>query len=79
MIRLNLQLLPDTLPGNQVAASNKLSEKSCNHLRGLIGNMKCRKHPSFKNVIKIVAVEGKDPKVEVVSICCQEFLQRLGR
>ncbi len=80
MIRFNLQLLPDAAPGNsQVATSNEASEKSCNHLKALIGDMKCRKHPSFKNVINVVSVAGKDPRIEIVSICCQDFYNRLGR
>lgn len=80
MIRFNLQLLPDTAPGNlKVTNSNAASEKSCEHLKALLGNMKCRKHPSFKNVINVVAQEGKDPRIEIVSICCQDFYSRLGR
>lgn len=80
MIRFNLQLLPDNMPGNlQVSASNEVSEKSYNHLKTKIGDLKCRKHPSFKNVINVVAVEGKDPKIEVVNICCQEFYNSLRR
>lgn len=80
MIRFNLQLLPDAAPGNsQVSNSNEATEKSCSHLKALIGDMKCRKHPSFKNVINVVSVAGKEPRIEIVSICCQDFYSRLGR
>lgn len=80
MIRFNLQLLPENMPGNQkVTTSNQISEKSYNHLKTKIGGLRCKKHPSFKNVINVVAVEGKDPKIEVVNICCQDFYNSLGR
>lgn len=77
MISFNLKLLPVS-ENPAIAGSNEASEKSYNHLKYLVGGLKCRKHPSFKNVINVVAVEGKDPKIEVVSVCCPEFLQNLG-
>ncbi len=77
MISLNLKLLPAS-SNPAVLGSNQMSEKSFNHLKGLIGGLRCKKHPSFKNVFNIVAVEGKDPKIEVVSVCCRDFLNSLG-
>ena len=77
MVSLNLKLLPVS-DNPAVLGSNQVSEKSYEHLHSILGWQKCKKHPSFKNVINIVAVEGKDPKVEVVSICCQDFLKTLS-
>jgi hypothetical protein len=67
------------MPGNLRVSTNENTEKSYNHLRSLIGNQRCKKHPSFKNVINVVAVEGKDPRIEVVNICCQDFYNSLGK
>lgn len=78
MISLNLKLLPVS-DSPAVLGSNEASEKSFQHLKGLLGSMKCKKHPSFKNVINIVAVEGKDPKLEVLNVCCTDFLRTLGQ
>jgi hypothetical protein len=77
MISLNLKLLPAS-DNPVVLGSNQNSEKSYEHLKGLLGWQKCKKHPSFKNVINIIAVEGKDPKIEVVRVCCTDFLRTLG-
>jgi hypothetical protein len=80
MIRFNLKLLPENISNSfEIASSNQISEKSYNHLKTLIGGLRCKKHPSFKNVINVVAVEGKDPKIEIVNICCQDFYNSLGR
>lgn len=79
MIRFNLQLLPDNMPGNlQISASNEISQKSFEHLKTKIGDLRCKKHPSFKNVINVIAVEGKKPKIQVVNMCCQDFYNSLG-
>ena len=78
MISLNLKLLPAS-DNPVVSNSNQNSEQSYKHLHSLLGWQKCRKHPSFKNVINIIAVEGKDPKIEVVRVCCTDFLKTLGQ
>lgn len=77
MVNLNLKLLPAS-DSPAVIGSNQVSEKSYQHLTNILGWQKCKKHPSFKNVIDIVAVEGKDPRVEVVRICCADFLKTLS-
>ncbi|MES2680340.1 MAG: hypothetical protein V4635_10665 [Bacteroidota bacterium] len=78
MIRFNLQLLPENPSDKTVSQSNAAAEQGCTHIVNLIGDMKCKKHPSFKNVINIISVKGKDPKAEIVRICCQQFYDRLG-
>ena len=78
MIRFNLQLLPENSADNEVLRANSEAEHSCKHVVNLIGTLKCRKHPSFKNVINIIAEKGKDPKAEIVRVCCQEFYNRIG-
>jgi hypothetical protein len=78
MIRFNLQLLPEN-PGDKVVAqSNAAAEKGYTHIINLIGDKKCKKHPSFRNVINIISVKGKDPKAEIVRICCQQFYERIA-
>jgi hypothetical protein len=77
MISLNLKLLPVS-ENPAVLNSNAVSEKSYQHLLGILGWQKCKKHPSFKNVINIVAREGKDPEIEVVKVCCSDFLRTLS-
>lgn len=64
MVSLNLKLLPDS-ENPVVAGSNEVSEKSFQHLTSILGWQKCKKHPSFKNVINVVAVEGKIGRAHV--------------
>ena len=79
MIRFNLQLLPESPVGSpEIISSNTISEASYKHLMSRVSGLKCRKHPSFRNVINVVAVEGKDPKIEVVKVCCPDFFKALG-
>ncbi len=81
MIRFDLKLLEDdgSNPGNSklIEASNQVAKHACAHLRKLIGNRKCRKHPSSPNKLRIFAVLGGDPKAELVSYCCPAFVKRL--
>jgi len=78
MIRFNLKLLPENPADKEVTKSNAAAEKGYEHISYLIGSMKCRKHPSFKNVVNIIAVKGADPKAEVMRVCCQKFYERFA-
>lgn len=79
MIRFNLQLLPETPDGNpEIIKANTLSETSYRHLMTRVSGLKCKKHPSFRNVINVVAVAGKDPKIEVVTVCCPDFFKAIS-
>jgi hypothetical protein len=78
MIRFNLQLLPEDPSDTDVAKANAAAELGCTHMDYLIGNLKCKKHPSFKNVITVTAIKGQDPKAEIVRVCCQKFYERIG-
>ena len=77
MISMNLKLLPVS-ENPSVLNSNEASEKSFNHLKNLIGGLKCKKHPSVRTIITVVAVENKDPKVEIANVCCQDFLKTIS-
>lgn len=81
MIRIECKLLPEGEGGNEqvIAESNADAKRSSDHLRYLIGNKKCRKHPSNNNKIRVLAVMGGNPKMEIVNLCCTDFYKRLGR
>jgi len=78
MIRFNLRLLPENPSDKEVSKSNAAAELSCTHVTSLIGTLKCKKHPSFKNVISIIAKKGEDPKAEIIRVCCSDFYSRIG-
>jgi len=81
MIRFDLKLLEDegknAADSKAIASSNEIAKHACNHLKKLIGKKKCRKHPSSPNKIRLFAVLGGDPKAEIVSYCCPDFVKRL--
>lgn len=81
MIRFDLKLLEDDGSNPEkskaIAASNADAQHACSHLKKLIGKKKCRKHPSSPNKIRLFAVLGGDPKAELVSYCCPEFVKLL--
>lgn len=73
MVRLEVKLLPGEESDAKISAANALADKSMNHLKKLIGNRKCHKHPSYVNKIKVIATKEGDPKVEIVDYCCPDF------
>jgi hypothetical protein len=81
MIRFELKLLP--VEGSNAAelelikVANASAEHSCKHLKKLIGKRKCRKHPSSPNRLRINAVKGADPTVDLVAYCCPDFVKTL--
>lgn len=81
MIRFDLKLLEDD--GNNpsdsqaISNSNAVAIHACNHLKKLIGRKKCHKHPSSPNKIRMYAILGADPKAELVSYCCPQFVKML--
>ena len=82
MIRFDLKLLPveGASPAEQkkINEANQLAELSYRHLKKLIGNRKCHKHPSAPNKLRVFAEVGsKYPRVEVVNYCCTNFIKSL--
>jgi hypothetical protein len=77
MIRFDLKLLEDTGNNPEVSHSNEVALHAYQHLRKLIGRRKCRKHPSSPNKIRMYATLGGDPKAELVSYCCPQFVRLL--
>lgn len=82
MLRFELRLLPVTNGASETEAkiiedSNKTAEHSFKHLKKLLGQKRCRKHPSSPNKIRVSAVKGGDPKAELVMYCCPEFLKTI--
>lgn len=81
MIRFDLKLLEQdenpSADSNAIAHSNEVAQFTCNHLKKLIGKRKCRKHPSSPNKIRMYAVLNGDPRAEIVSYCCPEFVKRI--
>jgi hypothetical protein len=80
MIRFELRLLPEE--GNAtdlkaITSANAIAEHSYHHLKKLIGKRRCRKHPSSPNKLRVFAVKGSDPKVELVFYCCPDFVKTL--
>lgn len=80
MLRFELRLLPATDGASEKEAkiiedSNSMAEHSFNHLKKLLGQKRCRKHPSSPNKIRVTAVKGGDPKAELVMYCCSEFVK----
>lgn len=77
MVRFDLKLLPENAEDASISLANSLADKTMKHLKGIVGNKKCHKHPSYVNRIKINAVKDQDPKVQVVDYCCGEFYKIL--
>jgi len=79
MIRFELKLLQNENESAdpEVTSSNAVAQHSYQHLKKLIGKRKCRKHPSSPNKLRVFAVRGADPRVELVSYCCPDFVKRL--
>jgi hypothetical protein len=82
MLRFDLKLLPldegaSEAEAKIIADSNAAAKHSCRHLKKLLGNKRCRKHPSSPNKIRITAVKGGDPKAELMMYCCPEFIKVL--
>jgi len=80
MLRFELRLLPEEGNGSDITAiksANAIAEHSYHHLKKLIGKRRCRKHPSSPNKLRVFAVKGGDPKVELVSYCCPDFVKKL--
>ncbi|MBX3164665.1 MAG: hypothetical protein KF900_09290 [Bacteroidetes bacterium] len=80
MIRIDIKLLPEDESGKDTAlisAANAEAETGGKHLERLIGTRKCRKHPSNINKIRVIAVKGGSPKMEVLNMCCVDFYKRL--
>ncbi|HQQ94500.1 MAG TPA: hypothetical protein PLQ93_08090 [Bacteroidia bacterium] len=78
MVRFQLKPISENASDPAVAAANALADKSMKHMEKIIGSRKCHKHPSYVNKIKIVAVKGQDPKVEVVDYCCPDFYKAIS-
>lgn len=57
--------------------ANLEAKKGMRHLKYLIGNLKCRKHPSAPNKIRVTAVKGDKPKATIASYCCSGFLDMI--
>lgn len=81
MIRFDLRLLEDDGKNAEeskvISSSNEVALHACNHLKKLIGRKKCRKHPSSPNKIRLYATLGGDPRAEIVSYCCPDFVKTL--
>jgi hypothetical protein len=81
MIRFELKLLQDEgsnpADSKAISSSNAVAQHAYNHLKKLIGKRKCRKHPSSPNKLRVYAVLGGDPKAELVSYCCPDFVKRI--
>ena len=81
MIRFELKLLTEQgsseADEKTITTSNAVAQHAFNHLKKLIGKRKCRKHPSSPNKLRIYAVKGGEPRAEVISYCCPEFLKLL--
>lgn len=82
MIRFELKLLPaegaSAAELKEINSANQLAELSFKHLKKLIGNRRCRKHPSSANKLRVFAEKNaKYPRVEVVSYCCPDFVKSL--
>jgi hypothetical protein len=82
MIRFELKLLPvegaNPAEAKEIVSANELAELSYKHLKKLIGNKRCHKHPSSANKLRVFAEKGsKYPRVEVVSYCCPDFVKSL--
>jgi hypothetical protein len=81
MLRIELRLLPEDgasgVDAKAISSANAIAEHSFHHLKKLIGKRRCRKHPSSPNRLRVFAVKGSDPQVELVSYCCPEFVKTL--
>jgi hypothetical protein len=82
MIRFELKLLPTEgakgADAKAIEDANQLAEHSYKHLKKLIGNKRCHRHPSSPNKLRVFAEKGsKYPRVEVVSYCCENFVKSL--
>lgn len=82
MLRFELKLLPldeaaNEADANIIAKSNEAAEHSFRHLKKLLGNKKCRKHPSSPNKIRVNAVKGGDPTAQLLLTCCPEFTKQI--
>ena len=82
MLRFDLKLIPPEEAKNEADAkiisdSNAQAKFSLRHLQKLLGNKKCRKHPSSPNKIRVKAVKGGDPKAELLVYCCPEFVKMI--
>lgn len=77
MVRLELKLLAGSESEPKIANANALAEKSMVHLKKLIGNRRCHKHPSYVNKVKVIAVKDADPKIELMDYCCPDFYKAI--
>ena len=80
MVRIDIKLLPleEGAPDAAlIAAANNEAETGGKHMEKLIGMRRCRKHPSNINKIRVHAVKGSKPRLEVLNICCLDFYKRL--
>ena len=77
MVRVELKLLAGSENDPKIANANALADKSMNHLKKLIRDRKCHKHPSYVNKVKVIAVKDADPKVELVDYCCPDFYKAI--
>ncbi len=78
MVRVEIQLLPEE--GNdrqEIQKANAEAHHGGEHLRVLVGNRKCSRHPSANNKLRVIAVKGGDPKLEVISMCCIRYYKQL--
>ncbi len=78
MVRLEVKLITENETDPTVVSANALADKVFTHLKKLIGNRKCHKHPSYVNKLKIHAIKNADPKIEIVDYCCPEFNKALS-
>jgi len=82
MMRFEVKLLkPESATSDEdlkaIEEANADAKKGMYHLKYLIGNIRCRKHPSSPNKIRITAVKNGKPKPSIVSYCCADFLSMI--
>jgi hypothetical protein len=82
MIRFELKLLPlkegiSAEEARIITDSNIVAEHSYHHLKKLISNRKCRKHPSTPNKLCVFAKRGGEPEIEMIDYCCRNFVDTL--
>lgn len=80
MVRFDIKLISENEAQNEadakmIAEANKAAQIGLVHLKKILRNRKCHRHPSAPNKIRVFAVKGGEPKAEMVSYCCSAFLK----
>ncbi len=78
-MRITLKLLPKPGGNNtagkfEVTLANAVAEGTYKKIKNSIGNLRCSEHSTSDSYFEIVAVKGKEPKVNN-KICCEAFKQ----